>query len=65
MYKQTEDGYNHINVYSKGKTELGRWLSNFAHTLGNKTIDAGGEWILKHLEERRELLKAWIEKKGL
>lgn len=26
------DGITHINVYSKGKTELGRLLSNFAHT---------------------------------
>lgn len=27
-----EDGITHINIYSKGKTELGRLLSNFAHT---------------------------------
>jgi hypothetical protein len=27
-----EDGVDHINVYSKGKTELGVLLSNFAHT---------------------------------
>ena len=26
------DGITHINVYSKGATELGRLLSNFAHT---------------------------------
>ena len=26
------DGINHINIYSKGKTELGRLLTNFAHT---------------------------------
>lgn len=26
------DGVDHINVYSKGDTELGRLLSNFAHT---------------------------------
>jgi hypothetical protein len=25
-----EDGIDHINIYSKGKTELGRWLSNFS-----------------------------------
>lgn len=30
--KPEEDGVTHINVYSKGKTELGRFLSNFAHT---------------------------------
>jgi len=27
-----EDGKSHINVYSKGQTELGRMLSNFAHS---------------------------------
>lgn len=26
------DGVTHINIYSKGKTELGRLLTNFAHT---------------------------------
>ena len=28
--KPEDDGITHINVYSKGKTELGRFLSNFA-----------------------------------
>lgn len=27
-----KDGVDHINIYSKGKTELGRFLSNFAHS---------------------------------
>ncbi len=31
-YNPDEDGITHINVYSKGKTELGRLLSNFAET---------------------------------
>ena len=31
-YLDKDDGITHINVYSKGKTELGRLLSNFAHT---------------------------------
>jgi hypothetical protein len=31
-YLPENDGIDHINVYSKGKTELGRLLSNFAHT---------------------------------
>lgn len=31
-YNPTEDGYGHINVYSKGRTEIGRLLSNFAKT---------------------------------
>lgn len=32
MWTPKTDGIDHINVYSKGKTELGRLLSNFAHT---------------------------------
>lgn len=28
----SNDGTTHINVYSKGRTDLGRWLSNFAHS---------------------------------
>ena len=30
-WNPAEDGITHINVYSKGKTELGRWLTNFSH----------------------------------
>jgi len=26
------DGETHINIYSKGKTEIGRWLSNFSYS---------------------------------
>lgn len=26
------DGIDHINIYSKGKTELGRWMTNFAYS---------------------------------
>lgn len=26
------DGIDHINIYSKGKTEIGRWLSNFSYS---------------------------------
>ncbi len=32
MINPNDDGITHINCYSKGKTELGRLLSNFAHT---------------------------------
>lgn len=28
----SNDGRTHINVYSKGRTALGRWLSNFAYS---------------------------------
>lgn len=26
------DGIHHINIYSKGKTEMGKWLSNFSES---------------------------------
>ena len=29
-WNPANDGIDHINIYSKGKTTLGRWLSNFA-----------------------------------
>lgn len=32
IYYPEKDGVNHINVYSRGKTELGRLLTNFAET---------------------------------
>lgn len=32
MFHPKEDGITHINIYSGGETELGRGLSNFAHT---------------------------------
>lgn len=32
MYSPDTDGIDHINVYSRGKTQLGRLLSNFAYT---------------------------------
>ena len=32
MFKPEDDGRTHINVYSKGKTIVGRLLSNFAYT---------------------------------
>lgn len=30
-YTSETDGTDHLNVYSKGGTALGRWLSNFAY----------------------------------
>lgn len=30
MFHPQNDGYDHINVYSRGATKLGRFLSNFA-----------------------------------
>ena len=64
-----KDGANHINVYSKGETELGRWLSNFAHT----PIDVPGDGLfesvegywywLKHKDDRLRRLYGWEAKK--
>lgn len=31
-FNPEEDGVTHINIYSKGKTELGRWMSNWAYS---------------------------------
>jgi hypothetical protein len=32
MIPEGIDGVDHINIYSKGKTVLGRWLTNFAYS---------------------------------
>lgn len=32
MFERENDGIDHINIYSNGKTKLGRLLSNFANT---------------------------------
>ena len=32
IYNPELDGITHVNIYSKGKTDLGRFLTNFAHT---------------------------------
>lgn len=40
------DGETHINIYSKGKTELGRWLSNFTY----EPINIEGEGYFPSIE---------------
>jgi len=153
MIIEGEDGTTHINIYSRAKTKLGRWLSNFSYTpitlvdgdfdsiegywywlfsgeerfktlsghaakklgkelvkkeekvvddvikakiknaidvklkkyfdkatqlsrttlplchyyeYGGKRVDAGHEWIVKHIELRREMLKEYfLKKKGI
>lgn len=45
-----KDGIDHINVYSKGQTELGRLLSNFAHT---------PFWPENKPEDRYESVEGW------
>lgn len=46
MIDPNEDGVTHINIYSKGKTELGRLLSNFAYT----PVDLGPDGKFNSLE---------------
>lgn len=58
-YRLEDDGIKHINCYSQGKTELGRLLSNFAHTpfvvnghMGYASIEAAWySWAAKGSEE--------------
>lgn len=65
-----EDGVSHINIYSKGKTPLGRALSNFAHTpfkSGNGTrfesVEACWYWYrlygLLNAKEAHHLKSLW------
>jgi len=44
MINPEEDGITHINIYSKGKTDLGRMLSNFAKL----------PFILKHIKRLQQ-----------
>lgn len=56
------DGIDHINVYSKGQTRLGRFLSNFADTPFDhpeygrfRTVEGFWYWLMTGLEELRHL----------
>lgn len=58
--KREEDGLTHINVYSRGATELGRLLSNFAHipiTVPNDgtfhSIEGYWYWLSAHDDRLR------------
>jgi hypothetical protein len=65
--KDFEDGITHINIYSKGKTELGRMLSNFykfpIKTLDGDFMSVEGYWywlsIDENTPEREELRKLY------
>jgi hypothetical protein len=57
-----KDGIDHINVYSKGNTQLGKLLSNFAHTpfeIENKgkfkTVEGFWYWTMTGLDKFRDL----------
>ncbi len=62
MWNPNEDGLTHINVYSKGRTELGRWLSNFAYAPFNHpsdgyfaSVEAYWYWLSTSHPQRDEL----------
>lgn len=62
MFQPENDGIDHINAYSKGKTELGRLLSNFANTPfvlpedGRfESIEGYWYWLLSNSPDREEL----------
>lgn len=63
-----EDGVTHVNVYSKGKTELGRLLSNFAHTpfvvngLEFASVEAYWYWIATDGDTELRGLHGWKAK---
>jgi hypothetical protein len=53
-FEANGDGITHINIYSKGKTDLGRFLSNFAYSPiltvdGNfNSIEGYWYWLSNH-----------------
>lgn len=63
----SEDGVTHLNVYSKARTELGRWLTNFAHTPIDtedgpfESIEGYWYWLGNH-DERLRVLHGWQAK---
>lgn len=61
-YDPDKDGIDHLNVYSKAKTKLGRDLSNFAHypivhpELGHfASIEGLWYWLTRQDDRLREL----------
>ena len=64
------DGIDHINVYSKGKTELGRFLSNFAYSPikiedGNfNSIEGYWYWLSCKDEKLRNLYGYYAKQYG-
>lgn len=55
---ETQDGITHINIYSQGKTELGRMLSNFykfpVGTVDGNFCSVEGYWYWLGIEECEE-----------
>jgi hypothetical protein len=68
-YKPEEDGITHINIYSKAKTELGRFLSNFAYipetimTEDGPFVSIEGYWYwLSCKDDELRSLHGWTAK---
>lgn len=62
MYSPNDDGVTHLNVYSKGRTLLGRDLSNFSHhpfrhpELGPfASVEGLWYWLTRRDDRLREL----------
>lgn len=68
MLDPKEDGISHINIYSKGATELGRYLSNFADCHIDtedgyfRTVEGYWYW-LGCKDDRLRNLEGWACKK--
>lgn len=67
--RNSTDGKDHINIYSKGRTKIGRLLSNFAYTPFNhledgKFISVEGYWYwLSTKDEKLRNLSGFNAKK--
>ena len=74
MINPENDGIDHINIYSKGKTKLGRMLTNFSkfpiNTKDGTFMSVEGYWYWMSIEpcvEREQLRKCygfWAKKIG-
>ncbi len=69
MWDPELDGVDHLNVYSKARTELGQWLSNFAyqpiHVLEDGTfnsVEGYWYWLTRQHVQLRTLC-GWEAKK--
>ena len=62
IFTPSTDGIDHINIYSKGKTSLGRWLSNFAkspiETEDGHFDSIEGYWYWYWLSSKDDTLRA-------
>lgn len=58
MVDPTQDGISHINIYSHGKTELGKMLSNFYKypitTKDGQFMSVEGYWYWMSIEDCKE-----------